>query len=377
MKLKSSFLALAALGGLASQASAVTIDIVGSTAGRGGVYSNVLSLLGGASAVTSAASGSTLTGSNQAIIHGTYNGTPMIIRLNFTGSAAGIDQVTNQVPVAFFKETIGTSGNTTGVAHSGNNIETSAPEIGYSDVFQSTTAFKTPLLTVEDEVAVIPFKFYKHSQSDAGLTNVTSQALRYLYGSSGSAPLSMFTGLAADAGKTVYATGRDALSGTRITTFAEINTSQGAVSQYQPTTSATDGTGVITALGGTTSSGFGSGSNVSNVLNSTYSDTNAIIIGYVGGSDWVTAANTGNPNFAGELSFNGVAYTEEALKEGRYTFWGYLHQFHKGLTSTSLTFYNALRDGITATPGGGGLIRVSEMHAVRGGDGYPVTPILE
>ena len=373
MKHKSSLLAIVATAGLAASASALTIDVVGSTAGRAAVYTQILALV---NETSSAASGSSLTGSNQAIIHGTYGATPVIIRLNFTGSAAGVDQVANQQQVSFFKETFGTSGNTTAQAFSGGNIETSAPEIGYSDVFQSTTAFKTPVLTVEDEVAIIPFKFYRHSDGNAALTNVTSQSLRYLYGASGAAPLSLFTGVATDSSKTVFATGRDGSSGTRITTFAEINTSQTAVSQYQPTTSATDGTGSVTSLGLTSTGGFSSGSFIKNVVNSTFGDgtpTNvSTIIGYLGASDWQTPG-AGN---AVELNFNGVPYSVAALAEGSYTFWGYLHQFHKGITGTSLTFYNALRDALVVNPGSG-VQPISIMHVLREGDGFPINPILE
>lgn len=373
MKIKSSLLAIATTGSLVASASAITIDIVGSTAGRTAVYNRVLDLV---NETSTAASGATLTGSNQAIIHGTYGSVPVIVRLNFTGSANGVDQVANQKQVSFFKETFGTSGATVSQAFSGGNIETSAPEIGYSDVFQTTTAYKTPVLTVEDEVAIIPFKFFRHSDGNASLTNVTLQTARYLYGSSGSAPLSLFTGVAADATKTVYGTGRDSASGTRITTFAEINSSQVALSQYQPTTSATDGTGSVTALGTTTNSGFTSGSLVVNVLNSTYGDGTAAnastIIGYLGASDW-PAQVAGN---AVELSFNGVPYSVTALQEGRYSFWGYLHQFHKGVTGSTLTFYNALRDALLANPGSG-VEKIDTMHVERQGDGFPPVPILE
>lgn len=370
MKIKSIAFVAASVAAISSSASALTIDIVGSTAGRSAVYGRVLDLV---AETSSAASGSSLTGSNQAIIHGTYASTAVIIRLNFTGSAAGVDQVANQKQVSFFKETVGTSGNTTSVAFSGGNIETSAPELGYSDVFQSTTAFKTPALTVEDEVAVIPFKFYRHTNGNANLTNITSQVARYVYGSGGSAPLSLFTGVATDVTKTVYGTGRDASSGTRITTFAEINTSQTAVSQYQPTTTATDGTGTVLALGATSSSGFSSGSFIKNVLNSEFDGTgNSTIIGYLGASDW---QSPGVSN-AVELSFNGVTYSTENLYNGSYTFWGYLHQFHKGVTGTTLTFYNALRDALVLNPGSG-VEPIANMKVSRDGDGFPVNPILE
>jgi hypothetical protein len=371
MKTKSIALFAATAAGLVSSAySQTVIDICGSTAGRSAVYTQILAAV---NETSTAASGSSLSGSNQAIIHGTYAGNPVIVRTNFTGSAAGVNEVANQLQVNFFKTTFGTSGNTVSQSFASPNIETSAPEIGYSDVFQSTTAFKTPLLTAEDEVAIIPFKFYRHNNGNSALTNVTNQAARYLYGSSGSAPLSIFTGNAGDVGKTVYATGRDALSGTRITTFSEINTSQTAVSQYQPTTSATDGTGVVNALGTTSSSGFSSGSFVKNVLNSTFDGTgNSTIIGYLGASDWVTSGGLN----AFELDFNGVTYSQANLYNGKYTFWGYLHQFRMTLSGTSLNFYNAIRGGIAGDPGSG-LEPIGSMQVVRDGDGAPVNPILE
>lgn len=362
MKLKGSILALAATFGIAANASAVTIDIVGSTAGRAAVYTRITELI--QPGYTSAASGSSLSGSNQAIIHGVFGSTPVIIRLNFTGSAAGVNQVANQLQVPFFAETVGTSGNTTGVAFSGGNLANSAPELGYSDVFQSTTTFTTPRLNTEDEVAVIPFQFFKSRNGAAGLTNVTSQQVRNLYGALGDSPLSLFTGLAADSGVMVYATGRDASSGTRITAFAETGTSQTAVSQYQPVVAS----GAVSSLGPVSDSGFGSGSSVAAVLNATYSG--GIIIGYLGASDFPNpvSASTAQP-----LTFNGVTYSAEAVYEGSYSFWGYLHQFRQNLTGTELSFYNALRDALTTNPGSG-VLPLGNMKVARDGDGFSIYP---
>jgi hypothetical protein len=382
MKLKSSIFALAATSAFIGSSSAVTIDIVGSTAGRTAVYNNILAII---NETSSAASGATLTGSNQAIIHGTFGATPVIIRLNFTGSAAGVNQVANRatVQVPFFAETVGLSGNTVSVAFSGANVANSAAEIGYSDVFQSTTAFKTPVLAAEDEVAIIPFQFFRHSDANTSLTNITSQFARSIYGGAAIAPLSLATGNAGDAAKTVYATGRDASSGTRITTFAEVNTSQVAVSQYSPTTSATNGTGSVTTLGITNSSGFSSGSAVANVLNSTFGDgtpgNTESIIGYLGASDWPAAA-AGN---AVALQFNGVPYSVANLQNGSYTFWGYLHQFNNGFSGFSgadataaSNFYTSLLNAITAAPGSG-VQPISIMSVFRDADGSPVLPITE
>ncbi|NJM37628.1 MAG: hypothetical protein HC845_07115 [Akkermansiaceae bacterium] len=382
MKIKSSILSLAATAAFVSSASAVTIDIVGSTAGRTAVYNQVLAII---TETSSAASGATLTGSNQAIIHGTFGAVPVIVRLNFTGSAAGVNQVANRatIQVPFFAETVGLSGNTVSVPFSGGNIANSAAEIGYSDVFQTTTAFRVPALAVEDEIAVIPFQFFRHSDGNTSLTNVTSQLARAIYGGAGSVPLSLATGNVADAAKTIYGTGRDALSGTRITTFAEVATSQVAVSQYQPITSATNGTGIVTALGATSTGGFTSGSFVANVLNSTFGDGTSgnadTIIGYLGASDW-PAQVAGN---AVALNFNGVPYSVANLQNGSYTFWGYLHQFNNGFAGFSAgdatavgNFYSSLRDALVANPGSG-VQPISIMAVFRDGDGAPVGPNLE
>jgi hypothetical protein len=356
MKLKSSLFILAATAGLVATSSAYVVDVVGSTAGRTAVINHVLTLVNETSV---SYSGASVQASNQSIITGTYGGNAISVRFNFTGSAAGVQQVSQQLTtVSFYKTTVAAGV----VAFSGGNIETSAAEIGYSDVFQTTTSFTTPALTIEDEVAVIPFKFYKTENGAATLTNITSQQVRQLYGANGDLPLSMFTGNAADTAS-VYATGRDAASGTRITTFAETGTSQTAVSQYQPTVAS----GAITALGSTSTSGFSSGSNVAGVVGATFSG--GTVVGYLGASDWTTA----DTNLAVALSFNGVPYSTAALYNGQYTFWGYLHQFHQGVTGNTLTFYNALRDALVASPGSG-VEPLSSMAVDRLGDGFPVRP---
>jgi len=363
MKLKSSLFIVAATVGLAASSQAQVIDIVGSTAGRTAVINNVLALVNETSV---AFSGTSATASNQTIIQGTYLGNPVTIRFNFTGSAAGVNQVANQIAtVQFYRANITTNGGLAFPGTSNVNAETSAPEIGYSDVFQTTTAFQVPPLAVEDEVSVIPFQFFKTENGAAGLTNVTSQQIRQLYGSIGEAPLSLFTGNPADVAL-VYATGRDGLSGTRITTFAETGTSQTAVSQYQPTESG----GAVTVLGSAGTGGFSSGSFIRTVLNATFSG--GTIVGYLGASDWPAAAVTN----AQPLSFNGVPYSQAALYNGQYTFWGYLHQFHQGVTGVTLTFNNALRDAMVSAPGSG-VEPIGSMLSDRLGDGFVVRPISE
>jgi hypothetical protein len=375
MKLKSTFIALTTASALISSASAITIDIVGSTAGRAAVIAQILALVNETSTATS---GSALASSNQAIVHGTYGSVPIIVRVTFTGSAAGVNQVANNatVQVPFFRETVGLVGNTTNVPFSGANIVNSAAEIGFSDVFQSTTQFSTPLLAVEDEVSIIPFQFFRHSDGNTAVTNVTIQMARALYGFNGQVDLFTVTGNIADQGKVVYVTGRDELSGSRLTALSEINTSFTSIVQYQPTTSAANGTGSVTNLGVPSSAGFPSNSFVANVLNSTFGDGTpgnvSTIVSYLGASDWPAQV----PGNAVALTYNGVPYSIENIRNGRYTFWGYLHQFHNGVTGSTLSFYNDLRDAMAANPGSGQL-PITDLRVFRDGDGLPVLQLLE
>ncbi len=387
MKLKASLFALAATSAFVGSASALEFDIVGSTAGRTAVYNQVIANL---TTVTGVAipSGTNTTNANQAIIRGTIGATQVFIRLNFTGSAAGVNQVANRatVTVPFYATSVVTGGTVAApqnVAFSGLNIVNSAAEIGYSDVFQATTAFRTPVLATEDEVSIIPFQFFRHSDGNTAVTNITNQVGRAIYGANGSVPLSFLTGNAADVTKTVYGTGRDALSGSRVGTFAELATSQTAVSQYSPTTSSSAGTGSVTALGGASDGGFTSNSFVANVLNSTFGDgtpgNTQTIIGYVGASDWPAQV----PGNAVALNYNGVPYSVANLSNGSYSLWFLLHQFNNGFAGFSvgdaalaLSFYNDLRDDMTLNPGSGQQ-PISIMQVFRDSDGSPVLPNLE
>ena len=229
-----------------------------------------------------------------------------------------------------------------------------ALEIGFSDVFASTVA-KIPT-DVEDEVAIIPFKWFANKGTTA-ITNITPGLVRQLY-SSGEAKLSLFTGNSSDT-SVVYPVGRNSDSGTRATAMAESGYGNVVtVSQYSPTT-ASD---VVSSLGGAANTGFSSGSSLKAVMNSTFGS--GILIGYLGASDF--AAN-GVP-----LKWNGVDYSEANIKAGLYTMWGYLHQNRmNSLSGNGLGFYNALKTQIESTSTSG-LLKTTEMQSARDADGAPV-----
>ena len=373
MKLKTSLFAMAATTALVGSAySQTVIDVTGSTAGRSAVHSQILALL--SSETLAWNGGSNAAGATRVIYKGTYLGNSVIIRTYWSGSAAGIRDIANapQLNNLYFATTTDTSAGTTSA---GVNIPSptlaaasaeTVSEIGFSDVFQSSTAFTANTLVQQDQVGVIPFKFFKNEGASASLTNMTPGAFRFLYGSLGEAPLSLFSGSAADSGTTVFATGRDEFSGTRITTLAE--TGSGVFAQLnQYTGTVTSNVATISFVG---NGGSSSGSGVSTLLGGTYASGD--IVGYLGASDWATAVSGG----ATEMAFNGVTLgtNSDLIRNGAYTFWGYLQQSSMTLTGATASFYTDLKANLLAAPGTG-LILKSTMNVERAADGAPISPL--
>ncbi|MDZ4286578.1 MAG: hypothetical protein U0984_01390 [Prosthecobacter sp.] len=165
--------------------------------------------------------------------------------------------------------------------------------------------------------------------SPSPISNINTQVAQALW-SNGTAKLSQFTGNSADDGVTVYATGRDPDSGTRLTTFAESGIGvDSTVTQYKPTVSGSTITAVApyppqTVNGILFTEGNGgesSGSTLRNYFGLTSAAINGYIISYMSTGDAPTAINAGGK----ELTYNGVAFSDAALREGLYTFWCYQH----------------------------------------------------
>lgn len=378
MKLNASLVAAAATMALVGLSySQTVIDVTGSTAGRSAAITNITAQLDAGYTYAFYGKDSTHSKSDAAIYHGTYNGNPVIIRTYWSGSAAGVRDVADapQLDNSYIVKTeLGSAGGTylgtIAAAPGGSFAAASAEtvsEFGFSDVFQTSTPFTTNTLTIEDEVAIIPFKFFANDGS-TGITNMTPGAFRNLYGSLGEAPLSIWTGNPADSGTLVYACGRNNESGTRITTLAETGTGVFAtINQWQYTTITSDTMDGVSFAG---DSGYSSGSDVAKMMAAkSPAGQPGVYVGYIGASDWSTAS----AGAAVELSYNGVPYTIGAMQNGQYTFWGYLHQFRMNLSGVTLSFYNDVKTGITAAPGSG-LETESSMNVLRPADGAPVEP---
>lgn len=334
------------------------VDIGGSTAGRSAVHNAILALLGG-NATYAYDGTSSAAAATRAIYNGTYNGNAYTIRTYWAGSVNGIEPVrlgTQQSELLDTSISGSTSGQSLGASGYSKAAASAATalEIGFSDVFASTVA-KTAT-DVEDQVAVIPFKWFANKGSTK-ISNITPGLVRQLY-SSGEARMSLFTGNASDT-DVVYPVGRNSDSGSRATAMAEGGYGNvAAVSQYAPTAAS----GIVTALGNATNSGSSSGSVLKGVINSTYSG--GTLIGYLGASDFALDGVS--------LKWNGVDYSEANIKAGLYTMWGYLHMNRMNtLSGNALSFYDALKSQIEGATTSG-LLKTGDMNCARDADGAPV-----
>src|SRR5262245_36819910 len=249
-----SMLALA----LVSAVHADTTRITGSTAFRGNTHTAITNIFDPGTVtyayIDNSGGTATLTSSSAAIFNGTVNGVATTIKTHWTGSEGGIQTVAG-APV--FNVTY-LADNTVTLPPPGNKLpsntvlsDSSVPDVAMSDVFQASSKFKagrfkgvtyqalnsavtTAGLPAGQVVGVVQFKFVASNSAPAGLANMTSQNARDLF-TNGKMGLSMFTGVNADEGFTVYATGRDFDSGTRLTALAEVGLgAQATVKQYQP-----------------------------------------------------------------------------------------------------------------------------------------------
>jgi len=435
----------------------VIIRITGSSAFRSATHNAIVQLYD--SAPVAGYAGADLSGSTRSFFYGTIGGTKTIFTTFWSGSVGGVQVVSGAIPVNFLADTVADAGTlaATGAAaatggtqlfssSSAGGTNSQVADVAMSDVYQSSTPFKTPVLTSK-RVGVIGFSWLVNrgfnsdlvtktgvttttgsaviSMTDvtgilvgmhvkgtgvsatyvkvnsvdavnntvtlsanaiadstaaatltfakpAPFTNINAQQAQALWGS-GTASLALFTGVAADASKLVYATGRDPDSGTRLTAFAESGIGvESTVTQYQPTISS----GVITALnpyaqqtvnGITFTQGNGgeaSGSTLRGFFGNV--STPGLIVSHVGSGDVSTAVLAGGV----ELTYNGVPYSIDAIKEGRYTFWCYQHLMYQ---STLVTAKKSVADALaTKIETVTAPIKLTDMKCSRTTDGAVV-----
>jgi len=410
MKLKTGLLAGLAALGLASTASAQTeFVITGATAFRSAANNSIIALLGGPGVCEYAFTGTQgINGSNRAIFKGNVSGIgAVIVKASWSGSTQGILDLADQNPVQVLTNANPTSTAGVNLGEGGQPapiFETKIPRWSFSDV-EKLQSQRPNATFLGGPVGVVPFMFIAGESAPNTMTNMTDQLHEALW-STGSVPLSMFTGDVADANRLVVSTGRNNGSGTRALILAE--TRYGAftnVFQWEHdgafAGTRVDGSPIVAIkrsdTGGQAPGNFGYSSN-SGVRDMLTRPSNGITIrGFDGGSDStadviicsyltisdalsatgynpVTGAVSGGEG-AKPMTYNGVRYSEENVRNGSYTLWGY-QQFYLApdATQSEIDFDTALRNSIPNTMGNAG-IPIPSMRVTRATiDGGLVSP---
>lgn len=392
MKLKSAIV-LGALA-LTSFASAQTVvTITGATAFRSAANNSILTLLGGPGVTEYAYTGTSgLSGSNRVIFKGTISGQPYIVVTSWSGSTQGILDLADQNAVQVLKTTTATS--TAGINVPGGNspdpsvFDTRVPRWSFSDVDKLLSQRpNAPFLG--GPVGVVPFMFVMGEGAPAGMTNMTDQLHEALW-SAGQVSASFFTGAPSDT--IVLATGRNNGSGTRALILAE--TQYGAfrnIVQFNAafTGTRTDPSATLGAISEFGNDGHASNSGVRDLvtrprtgLTFDGSPVDAVFCSYLTISDAVTATGYVEATGASDsalaipMTYNGVRYSVENVRNGSYTLWGYQQLYTAASIPAGVaTFDTALRAAIPTSLSASTGIAIPTMKVTRfGGDGGIVQP---
>jgi hypothetical protein len=390
----------------------VEVIVTGATAFRGAANASILASFGGAANVRyahSAAAGS-LNNANYAIFRGTWPGVSGVttVRTSWSGSSEGVRDVVTNTPVPVLIPDNLPAGNGENAL---NNNSTQPPttisaKFTFSDVYQTSTPFTSPVLNPADaRTGVVTFTMLANAGAPAGLTNVTAQQFKALFGR-GFQPLSLFTGSAGDT-QLVLATGRNDGSGTRTVYLAEtgygiarpVNQFKVTASTASTITEATlwppnDGNNASTLWGNNIAGngGYFSGSTlrgefVKTSASVTIKDETGTAIGAPSPVTFLTWLGTGdaaNATGAKVLGYNGVSITPSTsglnaadkakVTQGAYTAWSYEHLYYRGtLTTDENTVYTEIKNRIPANLGASG-IALTDMTVSRDEEGGPVAP---
>jgi hypothetical protein len=378
MKINPSILA-AALGlASVSLASATQyVYLTGSTAARDAVYTTITN----GNAVFDAAPlfigyGSTTPGSTSFMeFSNTIAGTPTIIKCAWSGSEAGIADVSGSGTESFLADP-GTAGliasGATTASSSGLLTDVEQVEVAQADNAKAYSSNPTSTASEIFDQLAIPFVFVKATNeiTDQGLfTTVTDDNFKNL--ASGGDLLAVFTGNAADVNNYVYLAGRDNNSGTRVNTLditgygskrsvAQIELSAGAMVQFG-SPAAYQGNGGQSS-GGTLAKSLSDTTLSTDQVNG---GTGFIAVAYLGLSDDATAE--GAPFNAIRLNYNGVPYTTANVENGLYTFWGKEYTLiRSGAPAIATTVANSIVAHIQANTSGFE-IPYSQMNVDRSG----------
>jgi hypothetical protein len=379
-------LTLAVFGGLLAATTLqaqVSIYVCGSTAFRSNAYRAIRSMFdGGVPTSQNTAGSANNSGAGQMTFQGTitplFGGQTVTIYCDWTGSVQGIHSLTASPGDSLPFLASATQGDTTIVNHTA--------DLAFSDVFQLSTGFNTPALT-DEQVAVQPFVWVRSASCPTSVTNITMQQLRFAL--QGSCPQSYITGNSNDYGSTLYFTGRNKDSGSRLIALSDCAYS-GSYSVYYISNSIwTKMTTNQIVNGVNYGAGYSSGSQEAANIALTSGSVGGL--GYLGFADARTAVGAGAQiiTYNGGLPFNGWTGTTNGFNSpdwspvttGKYSFWGPEHLFINPSGAnyanaypvfTNLATYVDLDVSNTVPVTA---IRISQMgNTERTADGGPITP---
>src|SRR5262245_60545945 len=320
---------------LGSCANAVDFYVTGATAFRNNFY-NSLSNAGLVMVCGPA-------GANQTTWSGTWGGCAGIsgatrVFCSFSGSVEGMTDLCAGTLIANFKDAT-TCGN---FSH--------AADMAFSDVCITSTSLGFGAChPIDVTVGIQPFVFAMNTQAaNLGVFNMSHNNFQ-IFAPSGTILPQYLTGSATDCTPsnnttTVYLTGRNAFSGTRVATFSE--TGYGVFTscqQWHNGTRATDvngrsiriGPDVATAVAHIANDGWESGSFVrADLQNATNTDA---FIGYISSADGRSIKSSAAASAAIFCNWDGDPFTKCNVINGRYTFWT-----HEHLMTLSHTLDNAV-----------------------------------
>lgn len=384
-----------------ASASAEDIYISGATAYRGTANAAIKAFVEARSGSITTSNNATLGSASLLKAQFTTNSEVHNIYVRWTGSEGGIQSCaaprsgSNAVTVNFYNTNVA-AGLQTG---STNNAKVT--DIAFSDTYQSTSLYARKFKGVsystlvgytgsgDGIVGVNQFAFITGSNNP--VANISSMQARTLL-ANGTVPTALLTGDRTHDGTGSYLVGRNSDSGTRLSVLGEVgygaNTrpqqyrvnSKSSIQLYPAET--------INGLAlGTGESGYDSGSKVSDVFtlaanyplnNDVLGDgtyTTNYVIGYAGAGD--ALANTSGDTKANikVLSFNGVPFTMENIKNGTYSLWTYEHLYFNAAASTlAKAVARSIGDACLNTASAkNAAVKLNDMACERGGDAAPVT----
>jgi|GEM_PF-5409809 hypothetical protein len=200
-------------------------------------------------------------------------------------------------------------------------------------------------------VSVLEFVWAKGNGSPASLSNVGTWSLQALL-NIGNIPMSQITGVPTDVTNMVYVTGRNDDSGTRILALGDsAYGAESAVVQYSNPQGSTYGYAAFGPGVNFDGDGYPSGGNVATALTTTRPasyvfvdgsnphNQQSYLVGYiavtdalnvpglsaVAGSNTLATVTSAKVPTSQWLTYNGVTWSEPAITEGAYTYFGYEH----------------------------------------------------